>query len=100
MMCAAARSGKPFPLRPTSCAMEEKRRRTRQRTLKAGKIVFNDGQSVIDCRVRDLSLGGARLVVTTVVGVPDQFVLQVSGRPQQSCRIVWRRADEIGVAFS
>lgn len=79
--------------------MTENRRQQRLRTVRGGKIVFNDGQSVIDCRVRDLSPAGARLIVTTIVGVPDSFVLQIPDRPKKLCRIVWRGLEELGVAF-
>ena len=40
----------------------EKRREPRTRTLKTARIVFNDGGSVIDCVVRNLSSQGALLV--------------------------------------
>jgi len=71
----------------------------RRTTLKAGKIVFNAGRSTIDCTVRNLSAKGAKLQVSSVVGIPDTFDLLVAGSARQPCRIIWRRLKEIGVEF-
>jgi len=77
----------------------EKRSVQRRSTLKGGKIVFNAGRSTIDCTVRNLSSTGAKLTVTSVVGIPDTFDLVLDGNSKQPCRIKWRRLKEIGVEF-
>jgi hypothetical protein len=77
---------------------EDRRTAVRRRALKAGKIVFNDGASVIDCTVRDLSETGARVLVDSPLGVPPRFVLDVSGTLRPA-RVVWRKAGALGVAF-
>jgi hypothetical protein len=51
--------------------MEERRKKPRHRSLKAGKIVFNRQRSVVDCTIRNLSDDGACLVVASPVGLPD-----------------------------
>jgi len=79
--------------------MEERRSVPRHRTLKGGSIVFNEGRSAIDCTVRNLSEAGANLRVTSVVGIPDSFTLQMSDKTTRNCRVVWRKATELGVAF-
>ncbi|HEY4201055.1 MAG TPA: PilZ domain-containing protein [Devosiaceae bacterium] len=80
--------------------MEEERRKTqRHRTLKGALIVFNDGRSTIECTVRNLSEAGANLRVTSVLGVPDTFVLQMSDKTTRNCRMIWRTTTEIGAAF-
>ncbi|AKR54480.1 pilus assembly protein PilZ [Youhaiella tibetensis] len=79
--------------------MEERRRAQRHRTLKGGSIVFNEGRSAIDCTVRNLSEIGANLRVTSVVGIPDEFILQMSDKTTRDCRVSWRKATELGVAF-
>jgi hypothetical protein len=68
--------------------------------LKSGRIVFNDGRSTIDCLVRSRSPEGARLKVTSILGIPDQFELVVMNDPTRICSVVWRSATEIGVAFA
>ena len=79
--------------------MEEKRKTPRQRALKKGRIVFNAKNSTLDCVVRNLSAGGARLTVTTVVGIPDTFELIMSDGARHHCRVAWRTATELGVDF-
>ena len=79
--------------------MEERRATIRHRTLKGGKIAINDGFSVIDCTVRNLSETGALLRVVSVVGMPDQFVLIISDNQKHNCTVVRRTATDIGVTF-
>lgn len=79
--------------------MEEKRANPRQRTLKGARIVFNDKSSTLDCVVRNLSEGGARLKVASVVGIPDSFSLRFEDGRSFECRVVWRRGEELGVEF-
>ncbi len=78
----------------------EKRGKPRQRTLKAGLIVFNDLRSTVECTIRNLTEGGARLKVASPIGIPDRFILQnTSDRTKRECEVVWRKATEIGVRF-
>lgn len=79
--------------------MSDNRDAQRQRILKGGKIVFNDGRSTIDCTVRNLSAGGARLRVPSVIGIPDAFELRISETTTHQCTIAWRKPDELGVKF-
>ncbi len=80
--------------------MNKRRREHRNRTLKSGKIVFNDGHSVIDCIVRDLSDSGACLQVNSTAGIPRAFELIVandsSSRP---CQIAWQSETRAGIEF-
>jgi hypothetical protein len=80
--------------------MEERRRERRQRTLKAGRITIDPNASALDCIVRNLSPGGALLMVSSLA-VPDHFALTfTSTRARHDCRVVWRAMDRVGVAFS
>lgn len=80
--------------------MEEQRKASRFRALKAAQIVFNDGASTIDCTLRDISDRGARLKVESPVGIPERFTLLiVADGGQHECQVAWRRVDEIGVVF-
>jgi hypothetical protein len=80
--------------------MSEQRQHPRHRTLKAGRIVFNRKFSVMDCTVRNLSDGGACLVLGTVVGIPDQFELTVEPDGwTRLCRVAWKSENRMGVAF-
>jgi hypothetical protein len=77
----------------------EKRRATRYKTLKGARITFNNGRSTIDCTVRNLSSTGARLQVTSVVGVPNAFILRMGEAEPKYCRVMWRALKELGVQF-
>lgn len=80
--------------------MDEHRRAARRRALKGAQIIFNDGASVIDCVVRDVSETGAKLKIPSPLGVPDTFTLSVQVDDiRYKCRVAWRRATEIGVSF-
>jgi diguanylate cyclase (GGDEF)-like protein len=72
----------------------------RGRTLLAGKIVSNYGQSSINCTVRRMSAEGATLEVESVHGVPEQFHLLVAkeGKPR-GCKRVWQSGREVGIVF-
>jgi hypothetical protein len=81
--------------------MSEQRKEPRHRTLKAGRIVFNQRRSVLDCTVRNLSSTGACLDVPSTVGIPHVFELIIeSDGLTRSCRTAWRTERRIGVHFS
>jgi diguanylate cyclase (GGDEF)-like protein len=81
--------------------MAERRTVTRGRTLKSGRIVFNDGRSAIDCAVRNLSGGGACLEVASMIGIPDTFTLTIDGDGvPRACTRKWTAGLRIGVAFA
>ncbi len=77
--------------------MSERREDQRHRVLKAGKIFINDGRSVIDCCVRNVSEAGAMLSLDALA-VPAEFDLLVDGVTHH-CAVIWRRPDRIGVSF-
>ncbi|WP_332688064.1 PilZ domain-containing protein [Devosia sp.] len=79
---------------------EEKRASPRQRTLKGGRIVINDGFSTFQCTVRNLSESGARLKVASIIGIPDSFQLAMDDGRKFVCTVVWRTETEIGVVFT
>lgn len=80
-------------------AVGDKRAAPRQRTLKGARIVINNAQSTFTCTVRNLSETGARIKVTSQLGIPDAFLLVFDDGRRAECRVAWRKADEIGVAF-
>ncbi len=79
--------------------MVETRIAPRHRVSKAGTIEFV-GSRPVDCVVRNLSLTGAALEISSPVRIPENFVLVVPDDGLQlACRIVWRKEYRIGVAF-
>jgi hypothetical protein len=78
--------------------MIEKRATPRQRVLKHGTLAFGGGS--IDCMVRNISSGGARLDVVSPVGLPESFTLIIqTSQLMRRCHAVWHDDKRIGVAF-
>jgi hypothetical protein len=80
-------------------AQPNRRLAPRRRVFKGAKISFWGLRATIDCVVRDISETGARLSVESSVGIPETFHLSFDGAPMRSCRLVWRKASQIGVTF-
>lgn len=77
----------------------ERRRERRRPVLKVASIVI-DQQPVVSCTVRNMSAHGGKLSLDAVVGVPDEFVLDIFGEPPREAKVIWRRVSEVGVALS
>lgn len=72
----------------------------RRRVLKAGRILFNGRTSAIDCTVRSLAEDGAGLDVTSAVGIPPTFTLQIrSDNFESACRVVMQTDRHLEVEF-
>ncbi|RCW24691.1 PilZ domain-containing protein [Ciceribacter lividus] len=79
--------------------MNDKRAEPRLRSLKGARIVFNNGFSTMDCMARNLSPGGAKLVLQSTVGIPDSFGLNFEDGSRHNCSVRWRTATELGISF-
>jgi hypothetical protein len=78
--------------------MVEKRNEQRHRLLKTGTIKF--GGSAITCMVRNMSIAGAALDVTSPDAVPEHFTLVFDSEGRHmACHVVWRKEKRVGVAF-
>jgi hypothetical protein len=78
----------------------EKRSTTRRRTLKAARIIFNKGASTLDCTLRNLSLTGAAIEVSSTVGIPEEFdLLVLADKSVYRCHVVWRSIGKMGLHF-
>lgn len=72
----------------------------RRRVLKAGRIVFNDRRSTIDCTVRSLSKTSAGIDVSNATGVPEKFTLAIrSDGFETPCRIISQTDRHLEVEF-
>jgi PilZ domain-containing protein len=80
--------------------MDENRASRRQRVLKSGKIIYNNGSIVIDCIIRNITDTGAQLKVPTSVGIPDHFEFsETMAGKRRPVVVVWRKGDLIGIRF-
>jgi hypothetical protein len=77
--------------------------RKEARTASGSKvwIRFDDGFSVRECRLIDLSGGGIRILVRAPYDVAGLFSLLMTrdAAPGRRCRVKWRRGKEIGAEF-
>jgi hypothetical protein len=61
---------------------------------------WGGARATTTCLVRNLSAAGACLSLHVAENIPDIFNLVFdSGKRPRMCRVVWRRAKLIGVAF-
>jgi methyl-accepting chemotaxis protein len=76
----------------------EKRRDPRTPVLCNASIILEDSSSR-PCLIRDISNGGARLEVQSVLGIPQRFTLRDASGRQWQVLVVQRRARTLGVKF-
>lgn len=78
----------------------DERTDARTKTFIAGRIIGSDGGSPLDCIVKDLSEGGAKIEVEDATTVPAMFELEIPQRRTAfRAEIRWRYAHLIGVKF-
>lgn len=78
----------------------ERRTSTRQKSFLQGRIFFNNRRSAIDCLVRDISAGGAKLIFSQTASIPDVVELFIPQKDQTlRAHVIWRSGEEAGVAF-
>ena len=82
--------------------MAEKRRWSRFApkglVSRTGRIMFVAGMPAIDCRVVDLSAGGACLELPRDYDLPEEFEL-LHGGVRRPCRLAWKRGFRIGLEY-
>jgi len=72
----------------------------RRRSLKGGKVVFNQRSSVISCSIVNLSETGACLEAASTIGIPNLFELKFEpGGEWRICQVAWRNQRRVGVTF-
>jgi len=78
----------------------ERRTVGRTKVLRNAKIIVPARSPVIHCTVQNITSGGACLKLANTYGMPEKFELTFEhGRTRRACRVVWRTADMLGVAF-
>lgn len=78
----------------------DRREATRNRLFQRASVVFNGGQSMLGCSVRNLSETGALLRMTDWIALPPTFEIGTPGEAEnRRVRQCWRRGDDVGVAF-
>jgi PilZ domain len=87
--------------RVAEAKMGERRGSRRQKSFLRGVVNFDKRRGGMNCLIRDLSEDGARIILSHTVTIPEVIELHIPQRGQTlRARVQWRRADEIGLAFS
>jgi hypothetical protein len=77
----------------------ERRRAPRHRTLKGALVVFGNHQLALDCLIRNISDGGAKISLEETLDVPEDFELLIpSEHTIVAARAVWRTGHDLGLA--
>ena len=80
--------------------MKDPRRKAGRQPLSyPAKIIANDKSWGRDCRLVDISDGGALLVTEEPLELPHEFILALSGRITRRCQLRWREDCDVGVLF-
>ena len=75
----------------------ERRVAARKRVLKCGMVELRD--SVLPCKIIDLSDTGAGLALSGASHVPNFFTLLIPDHAPVFCQVIWRRQERLGVIF-
>jgi hypothetical protein len=88
---------------PTENASADRRRAARTRCLREAHCVFNNGCSILNVLVRNISLTGAKLTGDELFCLPEEFELKINNGfgvfASRRVKRVWAHDDAIGVAF-
>jgi PilZ domain-containing protein len=81
--------------------MTKDKRKSVRRPLRYSAWVALDGDLLHGCVLSDISESGARIGIDETVDIPDHFTLFLSnnGAARRTCRVIWRKPRELGVAF-
>ncbi len=78
---------------------DDQRSQPRPRTYLGGKLVYGDYFS-LDCVVRDINTGGARVQLPEGQAVPDKvFLVDLKTAIAYDAHVAWRRYPLIGLTF-
>lgn len=78
----------------------ERRQTPRLRSLLGAKARYNQKRATLDCVVRNISDGGALIVVPDTVLLPADFELEIAQRQRSyHAHVRWRTGTRIGVSF-
>ena len=78
----------------------ERRSVHRTRVLKGANLRFNNGYSVFEGTVRNLTDGGALLAFGDATGVPGEFDMDIAGESmRRRAHVIWRETNRMGVRF-
>lgn len=78
---------------------DERRGGVRRTALKSARILGTDG-TIVECKLRNISDGGARLELAAPQLLPHTFDLEITGLPARTCSLRWAKGNLVGVQFT
>jgi PilZ domain len=82
----------------SSAPSDDRRGNDRRTALRSARIVAKDGTTV-ECRLRNISEGGARLELAGPQLLPHTFELHIGDLPPRLCNLRWAKDNLVGVQF-
>jgi hypothetical protein len=81
---------------------KELREYARRKISATGMIYATDGKAIVSCSVRNVSAGGAQLILDREKELPPKFVLSMSqtGQVRRECTLVWQFSIMAGTRFN
>jgi len=81
--------------------MLNNKRKSQRRQIRYTAWLVLEGNQLHGCVLSNASDTGARLDVEDSTMVPDAFMLLLAGNgsAQRTCRVVWRKPQQVGVTF-
>ncbi len=76
--------------------LQELRASQRQRIIRGGKVILSKS-TLLDCVIRDLSSGGARLEFAGPTSLPSEFKLRIREEAAKPVELAWQRGLRAGV---
>lgn len=79
------------------------RKSTRRKVSQTVLMITHDGAIIGQCKMTDVSAGGAKLQLESEVDIPSEFTLLLSKldpRARRNCTLAWREPLSIGVRFT
>jgi len=83
--------------------MPAEQRKWRRKQIGTDAFLYTcDVQQIGRCEVKDVSEGGAMLVLSAADELPQEFVLSLSRNAQvrRHCQLVWQAMKQVGVRFT
>ena len=76
------------------------RRHERKRVLFGGRAIYGDGVYSVQCTIRDISEGGARIAVSRGVQLPQNiYFIDLKAGTCHEAEVVWRQDPNVGIRF-
>jgi hypothetical protein len=80
--------------------MADSRKFPRQRVYLSGRVIHGGGAFTIDCRIRDISECGARIVLSEGMVIPTHVLMQVGNRSVHDAVVARIASPEFGLKFT